>query len=227
PERSDLEAKLYQHLSILFTHLNKLRMGRKFARRAFALWRQLNSTQGKLDCLMALAYNARWEKRLYQAERRLKVVQDNILLGHHYTQYAIVLYERGAVAIERDAYDEAEQMLLKANEFFLSLNMQHHLALTYQSLGLAATCQQKFRSALKSLRQARELWKEVGYAYGVADIRVAEGFLEYKRGHLTRAEILVDGAEELSTFVNDVTLRTSLQDSIDHLRRLIRGDQQR
>jgi tetratricopeptide (TPR) repeat protein len=222
-ERSDLEAKLYQHLSILFTHLNKLRMGRKFARRAFVLWRQLDSTQGKIDCLMALAYNARWARHLDQAERRLKVVQDNILLGQHYTQYALILYERGAVAIERDAFGDAEQLLLKANEYFLSVNMRHHIALTYQSLGLNYTCQKQYFVALKFLRKARESWEKLTYAYGIADIRVAESYLEYKRGHLKRAKVLLDSAERLVGEINDSTLRASLQTAIDHQRWLQGG----
>jgi hypothetical protein len=187
----------------------------KLTTMAYGIWKSQNETTEQVDCLLTFALIARWQLKLKWASRLVIYAQSQIKGNSAHRQHASLAYELGNMKLWNDEYEAAEELYRIAITHFRRLEMVDHLARSLQSLALALIGKKEYRAAAQELRATRKTYIRYQNAYGCADVRLAEGYLELERGRILRAFVFFYHAYRLSYEIPDKQLRGTMIEQID------------
>lgn len=209
------KARLYHAMGQMAVLQRDFKMATKFTGDAYRIWKLQDEKAEQVDCLLTFALIARWQLKVKRASKLVTYAQSQIKETSAHRQHASLAYELGNVKLWEDDYETAEKLYQTAVTHFQRLQMPDHLARSLQSLALALIGKKEYRTAAKHLRAARKTYTRYENAYGRADVRLAEGYLELERGRLARAFVFFYHAYRLSHEIQDRQVRGTMIEQID------------
>jgi tetratricopeptide (TPR) repeat protein len=185
-----LTAWLYQALGGAHGHRGESQQALGYGMTALGYWHRKQNPYEIAKTAVMLAGSYRRVNLIEQAQRVLK-------LGHLYiertdnSQYkALIAYEQGVLDYLQQRYGESETWLRRAYEGFRLLDWAHHMAMTYQMIGMVLAERGDYEQARHHLARAMEGWRRLGHKYEQANTLYELGRVAKLRGKRDRARTL-------------------------------------
>jgi len=203
----ELQASLHQALALAFTHRGETQAALGYGQMAYAYWHRTAQPLEMGRTAFILSHACRVAKQLPQAERYLRLAQDQFTKTGYTRQFYLISYEEGVLRLENQDYETAQQLLEMAVQEAQQLEQPVYVAMSLHSLAIVQIELALFEEAERNLHAALAMWEQMDNRFYQANCCHALGYLDSKRGDMKQALAWLRRAEALCDDIAEVPLR--------------------
>lgn len=210
---SDLSliARMHYSLAVAYTHRAETQKALGHTQIAYVCWHRLGNSFEKNRAILIAAEACRVAFRFDQAMRYQNAIQARFEQDY---DEALYIYQRGALLLEMERFEEARAWLEQALERCLKLDRPYMVGAARHALGLVLTRLGLFDQSYQQLRRALVIWQKIENRYQQAELVYALGDWHFRQGQREQARALYLDALELSQSIVESPLLTGLRHRI-------------